>query len=72
VEAVRRLVEKPVPVLPHPYLKAGRRVRVVSGPLTGMEGFVSRDKNGCRFVISVDLLGRSVAAEIDASALEPL
>ena len=57
---------------PHPYLTAGRKVRVKSGPLTGMTGILLHKRNATRFVISVELIQRSVAVEIDGLELEPL
>jgi transcription antitermination factor NusG len=57
---------------PHPYLKAGRKVRVKSGPLQGAEGILLRHKDKLRVVLSVDLIMRSVAVEIDAADLEPI
>jgi transcription antitermination factor NusG len=56
----------------HPYLKVGRRVRVRSGPLEGLEGILVRRKNASRFVISLDLIMRSVAVEIDVAELAPV
>jgi NADH:ubiquinone oxidoreductase subunit K len=47
-------------------------VRVRSGPLAGVEGILVRRKNAARFVISVDLIARSVALDIDALDLEPM
>jgi transcription antitermination factor NusG len=55
---------------PHPYLKAGRRVRVRSGPLEGMEGIVVRRKNGSRLVISLELIERAMAVDVEESSLE--
>ncbi len=72
VEALRTLVSNASEVLPHEYLNVGRRVRVLSGPLTGLEGIVSDLKNRRRVVVSITLLQRSVAAEIDAHTVEPL
>lgn len=72
VEAVRRLVEKRVPMDPWPYLQRGKRVRVMCGPLIGMEGFIVERKKKCRLVVSVDLLGRSVATEIEAQSVEAI
>lgn len=72
IEAVRRLVDAPVDVDPWPYLKRGRRVRVRAGPLSGVEGYVSRRKDIHRIVVTVDLLGRAVAAEINPECLETL
>jgi len=57
---------------PHPYLQKGRHVRIRSGPMTGMEGFLVRRKDKFRVVISVDLIMRSVAAEVDEADIEPL
>ena len=72
IEALRASLENGVRAEPHPYLKVGRRVRVKSGPMTGMEGILVRRKNRSRFVISLDLIMRSVAVEVDALELEPL
>ena len=57
---------------PHPYLKVGRRVRLRSGPLAGTEGILLRKKNQFRLIVSIDLIMRSVAVEIDAADVEPL
>lgn len=67
---VRQLVEKCQRVEPHPFLRSGDRVRVKSGPLTGVEGILVRKKNLFRLVVSVEILGKSVAAEVDASTVE--
>lgn len=50
---------------PHPYLSVGRRVRVRSGPLIGLEGIIQRTKDRCRVVLSIHLIMRSVAVEVD-------
>jgi transcription antitermination factor NusG len=55
---------------PHPYLKVGRRVRVKTGPLQGLEGILLRKKSTSRFILTLDLIMRSVAAEIDVAELE--
>ena len=57
-------------VEPHPYLQAGRRARVRSGPLQGLEGIILRRKNRTRFVLSFKLIARSVAVEIDEGDVE--
>jgi transcription antitermination factor NusG len=56
---------------PHPYLTAGRSVRVSSGPLAGVEGILVRRKDGFRVVLSLDLIMRSVAVEVDECDVEP-
>jgi transcription antitermination factor NusG len=70
IEALRMSLASGVRAEPHPYLVAGRRVRVKTGPLEGLEGIVIRKKNRLRFVLSVDLIGRSAAVEIEAADLE--
>jgi transcription antitermination factor NusG len=57
---------------PHPFLKVGRRARIRGGALAGMEGVVVRDKNCSRIVISLDLIMRSIAVEVDWDELEPI
>ena len=54
---------------PYPYMRVGSRVRVTRGPLEGTEGYVLRCKNSCRVVISLHLIQRSVAVEVDAADL---
>jgi len=57
---------------PYPFLKTGQRVRVSHGALEGAEGIVVRKKGMFRLVLSVGLIMRSVAVEIDSSDVEPI
>lgn len=70
IQAVRSVIENRVNVEPHPFLKCGDLVRVKAGALTGLEGFLVRKKGQTRLIISVSLLERSVAAEVDAGTVE--
>jgi transcription antitermination factor NusG len=70
IEALRDRLSKNLKVEPHPYLRTGRRVRVRSGALEGMEGIVVRRKDRCRIVFSIDLIRRSLAVEVDEADLE--
>lgn len=72
IDAVRQIVESANLVEPHPYLERGDRVRVTSGALQGLEGFLLRKRNLFRLVVSLEMLGRSAAVEIDISCLERL
>jgi len=65
IETLRRGSSNPAHIAPHPYLKVGRRVRVKTGPFAGTEGILVRRREGCRVVVSIDLLQRSVALEVD-------
>jgi transcription antitermination factor NusG len=70
IAALRQGLEREMRMEPHPYLKVGQRVRVRTGPLQGLEGILVRKKNVSRLVVSLDLIMRSVAVEIDVSELE--
>ncbi len=72
IEAVQRALASPARVEPHHYLKCGMRVRVIRGPIEGVQGILVRKKNLCRLVLSVDLLSQSVAVEVNAGDVEPI
>lgn len=71
IEAIRKTIEGPFRVEPHPFLRCGERVRVVRGSLEGVEGVLIRKKNLYRLVLSVEMLAQSVAVEIDAADVIP-
>jgi len=70
IEALRNRLSGSAKVEPHPYFRAGRRVRVRSGPFQGLEGVIVRRKDRCRLVFSIDLIQRSLAIEVDEADLE--
>jgi transcription antitermination factor NusG len=70
VTRVRQFLSEGFQAEPHKYLQAGRRVRVKSGPLEGMEGIFVRRKNRSRLVISFELIQRAMAVEVDGADLE--
>ena len=72
IDAIRRTVEGPFRVEPHPFLRCGERVRVVRGSLEGVEGVLTRKKNFYRLVLSVEMLAQSVSVEIDALDVVPV
>jgi transcription antitermination factor NusG len=57
---------------PHPFLTLGRRVRIKSGSLQGLEGILLRRKSNLRVVISVGLIHRSIAVDVDSIDLEEI
>jgi transcription antitermination factor NusG len=69
IEAIRKCVSDPAKVAPHPYLRGGDSVQVQSGPLVGVAGILVRIKDSFRLVVSVEILGRAAAVEIDASCV---
>ena len=72
VEAIRRVVEARLSVEPHPFLECGDKVRVRAGALEGIEGIVVRTKGCYRLVLSVELLEKSVAVEVESATVERL
>lgn len=70
IEALRNALHNEVCAEPCPYLRIGRKVRVVRGPMAGAAGILARKKDKYRVVISVEVLMRSVALEIDGGDLE--
>ena len=72
IETLRQTLSRGRNCEPHPYLKVGRRVRVRNGPLFGIEGTFVRRKEGYRLIISIELIMRSVATEVDEADVEPV
>ncbi len=70
IEALRRVIESALQVEAHPFLRRGDHVRVIAGPLQGVEGILVRMKSVSRLVVSIDLLGTSAAVEIDISSVQ--
>lgn len=69
IEALR-LGSKMEKVERHPFLNVGERVRIRSGPMSGIEGILMRRKNGCRFVLTLEVIMRSVVLDVDADDIE--
>jgi transcription antitermination factor NusG len=72
LDAIRVVANSGLPCEPWPFLKAGHLVRVEYGSLAGLEGFVLNVRNSNRLIISVNLLGRSVAVELDRDSVKPI
>jgi|SRR6516165_1173319 transcription antitermination factor NusG len=71
IEAVRRIVDARAPAFPCSFLQSGAKVRVTEGPLEGLEGVLlrGRPERGL-LVISLTLLQRAVAVEVDCTLVE--
>jgi len=72
IERIERLIESGLLVKPWPFLEVGQTVLIEDGPLAGMEGILVEEKGQCRLVVSVNLLRRSVAAEVDRMWVRPV
>ena len=72
LETVRVVLKNGFPIEPCQRLQAGDRVRVIKGPLTGIEGSFLRHRGSYRLILSVSLIERSIAVELDRSCVEPI
>jgi len=70
IDGVRQAIATRTRVNPHPFLKNGDWVRVKCGPLEGIEGILVRAQSHYRLVLSVELLAKSVAVEVETWAVE--
>ena len=70
--AIQSLVKSGLPAIPWPFLKTGERVRIEHGALEGVEGIVTAVRKESRIVLSVTLLQRSVAVEVDRNFIRPI
>ena len=69
IEAIRRLIASGLPNFPCAFLQLGSKVRIETGALRGLEGILTELKGKRRLVLSITLLQRSVAVEIDSDAV---
>ena len=67
IQAIQIAVASGVSGQPWPYLEVGEKVRIHTGTLSGLEGILVNFKGNHRVVLSVTLLQRSVALEVDLS-----
>jgi transcription antitermination factor NusG len=72
IELLRSSLADEVHAEPHPFLIVGRRVRIVRGPFASFEGILQRKRNNFRLIISVELIQRSFAVNVDAADVQPV
>lgn len=70
IEAVRTVVERRIECTVHPFLKEGDSVRVIRGPLAGVEGRLVRTNSQTRLVISISMIHCSIAVHVDREDVE--
>ncbi len=71
LEAVKTILHSGLPSGPWPFLTSGQVVQIVRGPLSGVQGFVVGEGRKRRLVVSVTLLQRSLALEVDRDWVQP-
>jgi transcription antitermination factor NusG len=72
IERIRRMVQSGLLVTPWPFLQLGQTVLIEQGPLAGVEGILEEVKGKCRLIVSINLLRRSVGAEVDRHWVRPI
>jgi transcription antitermination factor NusG len=72
IEKLRAGLSPSVCAKPHPFLTVGRRVRIIRGPLLGLEGILIRQKGLTRVVVSLQMIQRSIGVDLATDAVEPI
>lgn len=72
IAAIQRAVQSGLATEPWPLLEVGQRARVEYGPLAGLEGTLLDFRGHHRLLLSVTLLRRSVAVEVDSADVTPI
>ena len=72
IEAIQAAVRSGYPAKPSPFLQIGNKVRIEQGPLCGIEGILAGFRGHERLVLSITILQRSVAVEINGESVRPL
>ncbi len=72
INAIQAMVTSGLPHQPWPFLRAGDRVQIERGPLRGLEGILVEVRGTHRLILSVTLVQRSVAVEIDSAFVKSL
>ncbi len=68
IAGIQQVERSRLPVLAHPYLREGERIRIAHGPLADVEGiFIRANPRKGLLVISINMLQRSVAVEVDCT-----
>lgn len=71
IEAIQAVARSGCPTVPWPYLRVGQTVRVTRGAMRGVEGLLVSVRKEFKIVLSVNMLQRSVAVEVDRDCIEP-
>jgi transcription antitermination factor NusG len=71
MDSVRRLVASGAAAQPWRFAGVGERVRIESGPLRGVTGILTQIKGNHKLIVSITLLQRSVAVEVDSALVAP-
>lgn len=72
IARIRAIISSGALAYPWPFLRTGQKISITRGPLCGVDGFLVSSKSQHRLVVSIQLLQRSIAAEIDRDCVQPV
>jgi transcriptional antiterminator NusG len=72
IENIRSLLAARTPLSPYPFLRTGQRVRIRGGCLEGIEGILLSHDSGCRLIVSIEAIQRSLAIRLEGYRVEPV
>jgi transcription antitermination factor NusG len=70
IESLRTAIREKIPFALHPFVSAGKRVRIRGGSLDGVEGILMRQGTDQSLIVSVELLRRSVSIRVEGYDVE--
>jgi transcription antitermination factor NusG len=70
IDSIRAITASGLAVEPCAYLQAGQKILIKTGPLAGIHGAFIREQKACRVIVSIELLNRSVAVDLDRAAVD--
>lgn len=71
ITAIQRVISSRQPYEPHPELVEGMVVRVIRGPLIGLQGKLLKKTDGYRLIMTINLIGQGAAVHMDADDVMP-
>lgn len=72
ITAIQQVISSRQPYEAHPHLGEGMVVQVIRGPLMGLQGKLLRKTDGCRLIVTINLIGQGAAVHIDANDIAPV
>ncbi|MEW6525261.1 MAG: UpxY family transcription antiterminator [Spirochaetota bacterium] len=70
--SIYKMVNSKLTIDEHPYLKEGQKVKIISGPLSGVQGILVSRGTEHHVVVSVDILQKGVSVKVDIQSIEPV
>ncbi|GAB4111346.1 MAG TPA: UpxY family transcription antiterminator [Spirochaetota bacterium] len=72
IVSIYKMVNSKLAIDEHPYLKEGQKVKIVTGPLSGVQGILQRKGGEQYVVVSIDILQKGVAVKVNIQSIEPV